>query len=89
LRPPVDNEANSCYVKLMRECWDKEPKNRPSAKKLCEIFKKWQDDENILLELNKSKIKLESIEKSYDDLVSLESQWLDFAIYWQIIDFVC
>ncbi|CAG8749778.1 10245_t:CDS:1, partial [Cetraspora pellucida] len=68
LRPPVNKEATSCYVNLMRECWSKEPKNRPSAEKLCEIFKEWQDDENILLELNKSEIKLENIEKSYADI---------------------
>ncbi|RIB00017.1 hypothetical protein C2G38_2236008 [Gigaspora rosea] len=72
LRPPV--EATSCYVNLMRECWDKDPENRPSAEKLCEIFKKWQDDENILLELNKSKIKTEIIDKSCVDMVSKGSK---------------
>ncbi|CAG8576843.1 10718_t:CDS:2 [Cetraspora pellucida] len=75
LRPPVNKEATSCYVKLMRECWSKEPNSRPSAEKLCEIFKKWQDDKNILLELNKSEIKLENIEKSYADMVSKGSKF--------------
>ncbi|RIB20444.1 kinase-like domain-containing protein [Gigaspora rosea] len=74
LRPPVNNEATSCYVNLMRECWSEDSKNRPSAEKLCEIFKKWQDDENVILELNKSKIKLENIEKSYADMFSKGSK---------------
>ncbi|RIB09778.1 kinase-like domain-containing protein, partial [Gigaspora rosea] len=75
LRPPINKEATSCYVDLMEECWSKDPKIRPSAEKLCEIFKKWQYDENILLELNKSKIKLENIEKSYVDMISKGSKF--------------
>ncbi|RIB24897.1 kinase-like domain-containing protein [Gigaspora rosea] len=49
LRPPVNKEAPRCYVNLMKECWDKDPEKRPSAGKLCEIFKKWQDNEDIYL----------------------------------------
>ncbi|CAG8797196.1 7475_t:CDS:1, partial [Cetraspora pellucida] len=65
LRPVVNEEAPQCYVNLMRKCWDKYPEKRPSAKDLCEIFAKWQSNENILLELNESKTVLENIEKSY------------------------
>ncbi|CAG8722110.1 4558_t:CDS:1, partial [Cetraspora pellucida] len=54
-----------CYVNLMRKCWDKCSEKRMSAKDLCKRFEKWQSDENILLELNKSKTVLENIEESY------------------------
>ncbi|CAG8756858.1 11724_t:CDS:1, partial [Cetraspora pellucida] len=47
------------------------PENRPSAEILCEAFKKWQDDENILLELNESEINLENIEK-LDEIIFSE-----------------
>ncbi|CAG8716205.1 10273_t:CDS:1, partial [Ambispora leptoticha] len=65
LRPVVNKEAPQCYVKLMRKCWDKYPEKRPSAEDLCEIFEKWQSDESVLLELDKSKTVLENIEDSY------------------------
>ncbi|RIB02035.1 hypothetical protein C2G38_2126225, partial [Gigaspora rosea] len=65
LRPAVNKEAPQCYVNLMRKCWDKNPEKRSSAKDLCEIFEKWQNDENVLLELNESKSLLENIGDSY------------------------
>ncbi|CAG8775587.1 5194_t:CDS:1, partial [Cetraspora pellucida] len=34
--------APQCYVELMEQCWDKEPKNRPKAEELCEIISRWQ-----------------------------------------------
>lgn len=52
-RPPISDEAPQCYVKLMRRCWDKDPKNRPFADEHCKVFKQWQDDQEILSELNK------------------------------------
>ncbi|RIB08255.1 hypothetical protein C2G38_2111565, partial [Gigaspora rosea] len=65
LRPAVNKEAPQCYVNLMRKCWDKNSEKRSSAKDLCEIFEKWQNDESVLLELNESKSLLENIEDSY------------------------
>ncbi|RIB15486.1 hypothetical protein C2G38_2093062 [Gigaspora rosea] len=65
LRPAVNKEAPQCYVNLMRKCWDKNSEKRSSAKELCEIFEKWQNDEGILLELNESNSLLENIEDSY------------------------
>ncbi|RIB21455.1 kinase-like domain-containing protein [Gigaspora rosea] len=65
LRPAVNNEAPQCYVNLMRKCWDKNSEKRSSAKDLCEIFEKWQNDETILLELNEPNSILENIQASY------------------------
>ncbi|RIB26796.1 kinase-like domain-containing protein [Gigaspora rosea] len=79
LRPPINEEAPRCYVNLMKKCWDKEPEKRLPAEKLCEIFMKWQNDKNILLELKKSKIKLENIEKSYAGLFSDRSKFIPFT----------
>ncbi|RIB13031.1 kinase-like domain-containing protein, partial [Gigaspora rosea] len=36
LRPPINKEAPRSCVNLMKECWDNDPKKRPSAEKLCE-----------------------------------------------------
>ncbi|KAF0539412.1 kinase-like protein [Gigaspora margarita] len=47
-RPSIAEKAPHCYVDVMKKCWDKDPNERPSAEKLCEIFKNWQDDEQIL-----------------------------------------
>ncbi|RIB27582.1 hypothetical protein C2G38_2061599 [Gigaspora rosea] len=63
--PAINKEAPQCYVNLMRKCWDKNSEKRSSAKDLCEIFEKWQNDESVLLELNESKSLLEDIEDSY------------------------
>ncbi|RIB20672.1 kinase-like domain-containing protein [Gigaspora rosea] len=65
LRPAVNNEAPQCYVNLMKKCWDKNSDKRSSAKDLCEIFDKWQNDESVLFELNESKSIIENIEDSY------------------------
>ncbi|RIB21612.1 kinase-like domain-containing protein, partial [Gigaspora rosea] len=51
LRPNIE-DAKSCYVDLMKKCWDKEPKNRPSAQQIYEIFINWKDDDKVLLELS-------------------------------------
>ncbi|RIB14708.1 kinase-like domain-containing protein [Gigaspora rosea] len=53
LRPTVIENSPECYVSLMKECWKREPENRPSAIKICDILIEWQNDENILLELTK------------------------------------
>ncbi|RIB04229.1 kinase-like domain-containing protein [Gigaspora rosea] len=66
LRPPINNEASQCYVNLMERCWDKNPEKRPSAKELCEDFKKWHDDDQILKELNESKLILPEHIRNFD-----------------------
>jgi hypothetical protein len=36
LRPPIsDSHATSPYADLMRQCWNEEPKNRPSFDEIC------------------------------------------------------
>ncbi|RIB27179.1 hypothetical protein C2G38_2062756, partial [Gigaspora rosea] len=44
LRPAINEEAPQCYVNLIKNCWDKNSEKRPSAKDLCEIFEKWQNN---------------------------------------------
>ncbi|RIB27359.1 kinase-like domain-containing protein [Gigaspora rosea] len=56
LRPTIIKDSPQCYIDLMQQCWDRDPTKRPSAKKLCETFIKWKNDDNILLELTKSDI---------------------------------
>ncbi|RIB29517.1 kinase-like domain-containing protein, partial [Gigaspora rosea] len=51
--PPINKEAPQFYVNLMKRCWSKVSENRPSACELCEMFERWQDDEQIITELNK------------------------------------
>ncbi|RIB23392.1 kinase-like domain-containing protein [Gigaspora rosea] len=59
-RPKV-NEANSnCYIELMKKCWHQDPEIRPTADKLCETFKSWRDDEQIISNLNKFKPNIDS-----------------------------
>ncbi|CAG8733099.1 5950_t:CDS:2, partial [Cetraspora pellucida] len=83
LQPSVNKEAPQFYVNLMKECWDKDPKNTISRKTLIipecvsgnfaggvpyNRFKPWQYNENILLELNESEAVIENIEESYENM---------------------
>ncbi|RIB16482.1 hypothetical protein C2G38_2090732 [Gigaspora rosea] len=79
LRPPINKEASRRYVNLIKECWDKDPEKRPSTEKLCEIFKEWQNNENIILELNGSKTILENIEKSYVNTFDGGSKFISYT----------
>ncbi|RIB26247.1 hypothetical protein C2G38_2268928, partial [Gigaspora rosea] len=54
LRPTIIENTPQCYINLMKKCWERDPINRPSATKVCEIFAEWLIDESILLELTKS-----------------------------------
>ncbi|CAG8726979.1 2471_t:CDS:1, partial [Ambispora leptoticha] len=80
LRPPINEKAPQCYVNLMKECWDKDPEKRPPAKKLCDIFNRWQDDENILLELSRSETRIENIEKLHSSMFSGGSKFISKSI---------
>lgn len=65
LRPSVNKEAPQCYVNLMKQCWDHDPKKRPTIQELWDIFKEWQDDETILSQLNDSKIIFKCMYKKF------------------------
>ncbi|CAG8775240.1 12144_t:CDS:1, partial [Ambispora leptoticha] len=61
LRPTIIEGSPQCYINLMKKCWESEPDNRPSSLEIREIFTKWQNDETILLELDKSKDILKNV----------------------------
>ncbi|RIB01052.1 kinase-like domain-containing protein [Gigaspora rosea] len=66
LRPSINEDSPQCYIKLMKECWEKEPDERPSAEIICETFADWQDDQEMLLELSKSDEILEKRRYTYN-----------------------
>ncbi|RIB19482.1 kinase-like domain-containing protein [Gigaspora rosea] len=61
LRPHIYENTAICYVDLMKKCWDMDPKKRPTAKEIYDIFAEWQNNETILLELSESDKKLQNI----------------------------
>ena len=67
-RPPIMEGTPQRYIDLMEKCWDGNPENRPSAKKIYEIFTEWQNDEKILLELTESNKILKNTE-TYSEAV--------------------
>ncbi|RIB25716.1 kinase-like domain-containing protein [Gigaspora rosea] len=81
LRPFNNKKAPRSYVNLMKECWNKETEKRPSVKKLCEVLKKWQEDEDILLEFNESETTLDIVEESYMDIFSGGSKFIPYTEY--------
>ncbi|RIB06131.1 kinase-like domain-containing protein [Gigaspora rosea] len=64
LRPAIIMDTPQCYISLMKQCWERNPENRITATKICEILKEWQSDENILLELIKSDEILKNIDNT-------------------------
>lgn len=41
LRPKVIKDTPGCYVRLMKQCWDSKPANRPTAHSLADTLEKW------------------------------------------------
>ncbi|CAG8742214.1 11207_t:CDS:2 [Cetraspora pellucida] len=41
-------DTETCYVNLMKQCWDEESERRPSVDKVVEAFTKWQNDERFI-----------------------------------------
>ncbi|RIB15335.1 kinase-like domain-containing protein [Gigaspora rosea] len=68
LRPPIHENIETCYINLMKKCWENDPEKRPSAIEICEAFAKWQIDIKILSELTEydTKIKQRNI---IDDII--------------------
>ncbi|EXX57723.1 Ste11p [Rhizophagus irregularis DAOM 197198w] len=42
LRPEIPKEIPECYATLIRNCWDSDPQNRPTALDIKEKIMKWQ-----------------------------------------------
>ncbi|RIB13968.1 kinase-like domain-containing protein [Gigaspora rosea] len=50
-RPLIYENTAKCYADLIRKCWNTEPKQRPTATEICNIFEEWKNSESILSEL--------------------------------------
>src|SRR5581483_2981038 len=44
-RPKISKDVPKLLADLITRCWDAESKNRPIAKELYQILKKWDDEE--------------------------------------------
>ncbi|RIB07933.1 kinase-like domain-containing protein [Gigaspora rosea] len=53
-RPNILKGTATCYVNLLKKCWDKDPEKRPSAIEIHEIILKWKNTPEILSEFLKS-----------------------------------
>jgi serine/threonine protein kinase len=52
LRPKISEDTPKLFAELIMKCWDANPENRPTTKKLSQILDKWfyeKDDENSVL----------------------------------------
>ncbi|KAF0454739.1 hypothetical protein F8M41_001518 [Gigaspora margarita] len=66
----------------MKKCWHQDPGSRPTADYLCETFKSWRDDEQIISNLDKFKPnidseyikKLDTTPKCYSKPLNLETR---------------
>ncbi|CAG8668156.1 10104_t:CDS:2, partial [Cetraspora pellucida] len=71
LRPQIYEGTAKCYADLMKRCWNIKPKERPTAKEICDIFTKWRNSKYILFELSESDEKLQNI-KNEDTQANIE-----------------
>ncbi|CAB5115313.1 unnamed protein product [Rhizophagus irregularis] len=65
-RPNITDGTPEDFANLMKRCWNPDPKKRPSATDVCEIFNSWSNmgmdakyfnqAEEVRLELMKSKM---------------------------------
>ena len=44
LRPKISKDTPKLLADLIMKCWDAKPENRPSAKDLYQVLKKWRDE---------------------------------------------
>ena len=45
LRPKISKDTPKLLADLIMKCWDAKPENRPSAKELYQLLKKWWNDD--------------------------------------------
>ncbi|CAG8697924.1 20323_t:CDS:2 [Gigaspora rosea] len=60
MRPKVNEAYSNRYIELLKNCWHQDPWIRPTADDLCETFKSWRDDEQIISKLDKFKPNINS-----------------------------
>ncbi|POG80177.1 kinase-like domain-containing protein [Rhizophagus irregularis DAOM 181602=DAOM 197198] len=59
LRPKISEDIPKFLVDLIMKCWDAKTENRPSAKELYQILKKWdKEDEKLSSEIHRMTISL-------------------------------
>ncbi|GBC05882.1 hypothetical protein RclHR1_00650001 [Rhizophagus clarus] len=51
LRPEISNNVPIFLANLIMKCWDAEKENRPTAKELYQILKKWNDSSELTSEI--------------------------------------
>src|SRR5438046_2893529 len=44
IRPKISQDTPKLLADLITKCWDAKAENRPTAKELCQILKKWYDE---------------------------------------------
>ena len=80
LRPNISEDTPKLFADLIRKCWDAKPENRPTARELVRVIRKWRseiEDKNSVLY---SQVKeCEKIRK--DKLKSKNNQTHPQAIY--------
>lgn len=60
----------------MKRCWHQDPMIRPTAADLCEIFKSWRDDEQVISNLDKLKPNIDSVYQKLDTTGFISSRLL-------------
>ncbi|RIB10073.1 hypothetical protein C2G38_2207092 [Gigaspora rosea] len=79
-RPSVDKVIPRFYADIMEKCWNNNLEDRLTAKKLCENFKEWFDDETKIRELDECVIEHDHVMISsantvqYSQMISLYSE---------------
>ncbi|RIB11486.1 kinase-like domain-containing protein [Gigaspora rosea] len=84
LRPTILEGTTSCYVDLLKKCWNKDPEERPSALEIYETITNWKNDEEILASFSKSDkemIKYFAFDFNVKDESVYGSKFINFTSY--------
>ena len=71
-RPEITNDTPECFANLMKSCWNSNPKERPSIKKIRETFGSW-------FFKNKNKEQFEQAEDKRNELMDSKKLGPEFA----------